>query len=204
MGEKWWNTFAPTNYTMSQSTHRPADGQSDVSSNSKNSTRTSPWRPADVDGFGLKHTAGPRSVCVWWGMGAPPAPTELLPGWSSANSTGPETKPPPSSHNRRERRRKTEGEHKNREMRRENKVRKPKNKSRGGVGRRGRWWETRRKGSEERGGDKAESERWTESGYHSVRRERDVGKQEEIRRLTKRMEHVTGCSRSAWKANGQK
>lgn len=71
MGEKWWSTLTPTNYTMSQSTHRPADGQSDVSSNSKNSTRTSPWRRADVDGFGLKHTAGPRSVCVCdggWGL----------------------------------------------------------------------------------------------------------------------------------------
>ncbi len=36
-------------------------------------------------------------------MGFPPAPTELLPGWRSANSTGPETKPPPSPHNQRER-----------------------------------------------------------------------------------------------------
>lgn len=37
------------------------------------------------------------------GDGAPPAPTELLPGWRSANSTGPETKSAPSSHYQRER-----------------------------------------------------------------------------------------------------
>lgn len=206
MGEKWWNTLAPTNYTMSQSTHRPADSQSDVSSNSKNSTRTSPWRRADVDGFGLKHTAGPRSVCVCdggWGL-------HLLP-LSCCQAGVQPTAPGPKPSRRQARTTGERGGGKQKESikieRWEGRIRSGNQKTRAGE----------ESGEEEDDGKPGEKAAKKEEGTKqslkdgqsqvitlSGERERDVGKQEEIRRLTERMEHVTGCSRLAWKANGQK